>query len=280
MCIESEIVHRVFIVGCPRSGTTLVQGMLGMHPSVQTFPETHFFDYAFPGNFLKRRLTWPALNVRRVMQQFMLEIGRPDLAREAKISPLARDYGAKFVELLDRIALEAGKRIWVEKTPKHLYFIDAITEQVLKCKFLHIVRPGVDVVTSLYEITNRDPKTWTKGRRLGFKGFTIDECIALWNRGIEITWKHHKQPSHHVVRYESLVADPEPELKGICEFLAIDFSATMLRPEEMFAKIVGTEEPWKANNSQPIHRPESKFQQIFSEETQRYILENLVEIPF
>ena len=38
-----KIKDRIFIVGCPRSGTTLLQSLLAAHPQIHSFPETHFF---------------------------------------------------------------------------------------------------------------------------------------------------------------------------------------------------------------------------------------------
>ena len=38
-----KVKERVFIVGVPRSGTTLIQSLLASHPQIETFPESHFF---------------------------------------------------------------------------------------------------------------------------------------------------------------------------------------------------------------------------------------------
>ena len=50
---------RVFIVGCPRSGTTLLQAMLASHETVYSFPETHFFK-KYPGEVLAISTFWSA----------------------------------------------------------------------------------------------------------------------------------------------------------------------------------------------------------------------------
>ena len=39
------ILSRIFLVGCPRSGTTLTQSLLAAHPMVASFPESHFFSH-------------------------------------------------------------------------------------------------------------------------------------------------------------------------------------------------------------------------------------------
>ena len=37
--------QRIFLVGCPRSGTTLLQSLLAAHPDITSFPESHFFRH-------------------------------------------------------------------------------------------------------------------------------------------------------------------------------------------------------------------------------------------
>lgn len=280
MCISEEVEGRVFIVGCPRSGTTLVQGMIGAHPKVLTFPETHFFSMAFPSNRLKRLITWPALNVQGILAEFLKEIDRLDLLEDAKVSAFTDDYVKPFVNILDRLTLEAKRVIWAEKTPKHLHFIDEISQRVPRSKFIHVIRDGVDVVASLYKITNEKPRQWTKGRRPGFRGFTVAECIRRWNHDVSISARYRHSEHHLLMRYETLVEDPEPIMREVSEFLAINFVPQMLSPEKVFDQIVGSDEAWKGNNARPIHRPTSKFEQIFTPQIQRQIREELDVIDF
>ena len=43
---KPEITKRIFLIGCPRSGTTIAQVMLAGHPEILSFPETQFFKWA------------------------------------------------------------------------------------------------------------------------------------------------------------------------------------------------------------------------------------------
>ena len=58
----------------------------------ESHPETHFFSMAYPKTQLKRWVTWPALNVRGVLERFLQEIERPDLLSEIKIGLFDRNY--------------------------------------------------------------------------------------------------------------------------------------------------------------------------------------------
>src|SRR5262245_28494326 len=122
----SMIAARVFVVGCPRSGTTLLQGMLASHPSIQSFPETHYFAKAYPRNALQRFLTVPTWSVRGYLPELLMELGREDLLPLAQLSPWDTAFQRPFLRILDAITLEAGRSLWVEKTPRHLHCIPQI----------------------------------------------------------------------------------------------------------------------------------------------------------
>ena len=57
---EDGIEQRIFVVGAPRSGTTLVQGLLAAHSSLTSFTESHFFSRHFK---LVPPLTTPVLTL-------------------------------------------------------------------------------------------------------------------------------------------------------------------------------------------------------------------------
>ena len=274
------IEQRIFIVGAPRSGTTLLQGMLAAHPRIESFPETHFFSMAYPRNRLKRLLTWPALNVQGVLERFLREIGRPDLIPEVKIGLFDRHYERSFIRVLDRLTLEAGKDIWVEKTPRHLHFIPEIQKRVPGAKFIHIVRDGKDVVASLYEVTHKKPMEWAKGRVQGFQGFTVEECVRRWNQDVLITSQYVMKPEHHIVRYEELVESPESSLMKICQFLHLNYVPQMVYSKQTYEQIVTPDESWKENVARAPQKMPGKFTRVFDERQQKYILDSLITVDF
>jgi hypothetical protein len=249
----SQAPTRVFVVGCPRSGTTLLQTMLGSHPSVHSLPETHFFAHAFPRNRLLRLLTLPAWNVRRRLPELLAELGRTDLLPLARGSLFDRAFAAPFVRILDTIAFDAGHSVWVEKTPLHLHYIAEITKHVPGAKFVHVLRDGLDVVASLYSATNSHPEQWARfARRRRFRGYTLDQCIDRWNHDIALTLRYGVQPNHHVVRYERLVVDPAATLAATCAFLDIRYDPRMHEGETTYTRVVRADEIWKQRNAHPL----------------------------
>ena len=152
--------RRFFLVGCPRSGTTLLQSMLATHSQIASFPESHLLlvsSRTRRGRWLRKAGIVPP-DMRHRLQQFLQEVGHPELMprRIYRLQP----FITTFVGILDRLASFQGKTGWLEKTPGHLYYIDDFARACPDARFIHLVRNGADVVASLYEVTQHYPEVW------------------------------------------------------------------------------------------------------------------------
>ncbi|MGK7877104.1 MAG: sulfotransferase [Xenococcaceae cyanobacterium] len=261
----------VFLVGCPRSGTTLLQSLLTAHPKIASFPESKFFQYLVPEYEPRRRsLGVASRRLRPMLEQFFEEIGYPEMKQHLPNMPqFLGQYTRKFIKILDRIAQKQGKSIWVEKTPEHLEYIEYIEKFVPEALIIHIIRNGSDVVASLYEMGQKYSSTWDV--------LEIDSCIDKWIKFIEISRSYLHKPHHTMVRYEQLVEDPQPVLMKVCEFIGVEFNESMLQDYRVVAKqLIRDREKWKALVSEPIQNNNSyKFYKLFDEAQQQYILERL-----
>ncbi len=270
MPIDSNIT-RVFVVGCPRSGTTLLQSLLATHPEIVSFPESHFFN-RLRGDGLSARLRDPARRqVRGHLDDYFRQMGHDDLAERARRFKLTeRGYIEAFAGCLDEIAREEHASMWLEKTPSHLVRIPLIERHVQSPRFIHIVRRGADVVASLYKVTQDYPDAWGGAR-------TIDTCIDRWIADVRRTESHLDKPHHTLVQYERLLEEPERELHRLCEFLGVEFRESMLIDyRDTSRQVVAKGEDWKHRNSGPLRKPTSKkFETVFDGAERRYILERL-----
>jgi hypothetical protein len=276
--MKNDSLKRIFIVGSPRSGTTLLQGMLASHPQINSFPESHFFKYL---NFNQRRwkLTLGALGVAPLNAKYQFKKFLHQISQEKMqnfLSPYAifsRQYARAFVKVLDTLTEQQSKEIWVEKTPGHLYCIDCIRENVIGAKFIHILRNGIDVVASQYEVTHKHPEIWG-GKR------DIDECIQRWTKDVEISKTHFNQSDTIILTYEELLKYPKPVLKKVCSFINIDFDESMMyKHTKAFQSIVLSNEAWKSNNKEKILSSNSKkFYEVFDKSQQEYILEKIRDV--
>ena len=270
------IRERLFLVGCPRSGTTLLQSLLAAHSQVASFPESHFLAVNGKSQwaYFCMLLGLVSSEMTTRVDEFLLEIERPDMkSRLPKSAFLLRPYTAAFVNILDQLALHQGNIHWLEKTPGHLHYIKQLERYVKGAKFIHILRNGADVVASMYEYTNKDPQAW------GGK-YSIDQCIERWNGDIQRSQKHVGKKNHAFVRYEELVTQPEAILSQLCDFIGLPFEATMLTEYRTTADhLILPHETWKNPVKQSIRSTNgTKFKRVFNHAQQDYIWKHLKPI--
>lgn len=192
----------IFIVGAPRSGTTLMRSMIDAHPDIfcpawETGLFVHF-DEMLNGDLLK------------VMRA------------EGPHFPLSRaeliDWVRRSAEdMMGLFAAKAGKPRWAEKTPAHVYSMRLIAEAFPDCQFIHMIRNGYEVVRSLQNMPwaprqiHWSTSRWTSSIAAG------RECGADLGSGRYVE-----------VRYEDLTKRAEPSLRKVCEFLDEPFAEQML----------------------------------------------------
>ena len=228
----------VFIVGCPRSGTTLFRRMVDAHPEVAVIPEVGWLARRYEdrvGLTPEGRLTPGFVDKLPEKGGFgrytPLPISREELARFARREP-APTY-AEFVSLLfDRYGAERGKPLVGNKTVDHALNVGTLHEVFPAAKFVHLILDGRDVAASAV--------AWRRSKRLAEEFSTWDEdpitTAALW-------WEWHVRRAreagrtldedlYHEVFYEALVTDPAGESERLCGFLGIPYSDAMVRFHE------------------------------------------------
>ncbi|GAB6137370.1 sulfotransferase family protein [Halanaerobaculum tunisiense] len=271
--MQEKIKQRLFIVGCPRSGTTLLQSILASHSQITSFPESHFFSKCIGGKLRgKLGLGWP--KSKEKLYDFLEEINY----EKGKIlipesSFFIGEYVEAFIDILDKVTLDSDKRIWVEKTPGHLHYIDVISKYLSEAKFIHIIRNGEDVVASMYDVTHKYPEKWDGER-------SINQCIKRWNKDIGISKKYFSNQNHYVLKFEKLLEDPKETTKNLCNFIEIDFEKSMLQKQKSVAKnLISKNEEWKEGVKEGIRdKPKNKFELIFSNKEQNHIKNQLLDI--
>lgn len=284
-------------MGCPRSGTTLLQALLAGHPDIYSLPETHFFECVRPMRWWGWAARWLGAASRRGRARLagqLRELGRADLQtllpQSGWLSRLSdrlapgdpalpaclcgcRSLVRAFVAALDRIALDAQATVWIEKTPAHVFYIRDIARYVPEARFVHLVRRGEDVVASLYDLAMRYPdERWTQPFR------HIEACIAEWNRSVTATKRWLGQPGHMVVRYEQLIEQPDQTVAGITDLLGLRRMDEVDISAEKAEALIRPDEPWKAAVTSGVRKPEDKFARLFDEPQQQFIHERLVDV--
>lgn len=241
-------MQRVFVVGCPRSGTTLVQALIARHPDVFSLHETHFFEAVLGDVGLRwgdlgagsaRHWYHRAGMARSAGRRRLREIERTYLPSR-RYQPIPRRWTAcarRYVAVLDAAARLRGRTCWIEKTPNHLLFVDEITRCAPGARFVHVLRNGLDVVASAVDAD----------LRLDLGGFRggVAHWTRRWNRAMGVHQAHAGAPRHYLVCLEDLIADEAGEWERLGAFLGLDSGKPLMqRPAFELANV--RDEPWKA----------------------------------
>lgn len=275
LCFWRQRMRRTFVVGCPRSGTTIVQALLARHPAIYTFPETAFFEQLH-GNLERRwgdarakaRTRWRqrlGLARRRTRETFATLhrqlVGRPPLPW----APIcANALSKRFLALLDRSAAAAGHSMWLEKTPNHLLYIPEIEALAPDALFVHVVRRGVDVLASLADVYLRFENDAV------FGGGTV-HWARRWNRAVQIHHQHVGRSNHYFVFLEDLVRQPETEWMRLCDFLGLAADTPLDSAcQQSIANL--DYEPWKLSAIHgQLRKTDPKVDSLFGPKMQRWL---------
>lgn len=270
-------MQRIFMVGCPRSGTTIAQAMLARHPDVFSLHETYFFEtllgdmeYRWHDRGARPHQRWyhraglaHASGRRRLRE---LERAYP----AARRGPVPRRWDAcvrRFARMLDGAAAARDRTHWVEKSPGHLLFIDEILACIPDARFVHVLRNGLDVVAS---VIDADLRLETGGFHGG-----VAQWARRWNHALAVHRRYLGDPRHHFLCLEDLTGDTAAEWKRLQAFLGLDPERPMLaRPGSEVASLA--DEPWKADAvGGVVRRVRGKSQALFGPQTLAWLRDHL-----
>jgi hypothetical protein len=230
----------IFVVGCPRSGTTLLSLMIHAHPRIAMPPESRFLIKTW-----RKRAQFGDLSTRRERRRLARACVRPgsrirDLGLDPKetkrkILTAPPTIGSAFGTVFAEFARQHGKERWGDKRPAYHQEVDVLLRLFPDAQIVHLLRDGRANVASLKKMP------WWPYDSVG--------SMAAWSQAEFCARRDQRRLSSdtfHVVRYESLVAEPEKALRGLCDFLDEEFSDAMLEPSEV-AHLVPEHKSWHVN---------------------------------
>jgi Sulfotransferase family len=203
-----------FVVGVGRSGTTLLRMMLDAHPQLAVPPETQFLPELLDAADRGARgaeLT-EAITSARNWDDFRLDRERlaERIGEEADAAEALRSFYGLYAE-------RRGKPRWGDKTPKHVTRMPRIAATLEEARFVHLIRDGRDVALS-------------RRRRGMGAAKPMAETAELWRRRIARarTQARRLRGRYLELRFEDLVADPEPALRSACDLIELEYDPAML----------------------------------------------------
>lgn len=229
----------IFIIGCPRSGTTLLQQMLHSHPRIAFPSETRFVHTSY--------------EVRQTFGDLELEENRRRLAewivkgKDTKFHVLKLDAGETIEEIVQApptlgsalatvfraYARKHGKPRWGDKRPSYFRRVPMLQRMFPDAQFIHLVRDGRDAVSSL----KRMP--W-------YHGDTFSAALT-WREAVDTGKQLARRlgpETFYEFRYEDLVAEPESSLRGLCAFLGEEYHPAMTKAYEHARETVPSARKW------------------------------------
>lgn len=195
----------IFIVGFPRSGTTLLEQALDAHPSLQSMDEQPF--------------------VQMVIDSWQVQgIGYPHALRHLSQAQL-RDARDRYWTLVrSRISLVRGERL-IDKNPLNLLRLPAIRRLFPHARIVLAIRHPLDVILSCFAqpfashefaLLCKDPLTLARGYRLAFDAFYREAALL--------------RPNVYELSYERLAASFEPQMRELCARVQVEWHPNVLDP--------------------------------------------------
>jgi hypothetical protein len=223
----------IIILGCPRSGTTLLTTMLHAHPRIAIPPETRFLlgmyqhraRYGDLSAEQNRRKLATAITGRRATHFRDLHVDADKVVERIVEGPPT--LGSAFAAVWEEFAAARDKPRWGEKRPAYCLWTGALQRLFPDAQFVGIVRDPRSCVASLLKTT------WWKG------GF--ERALTAWVRA---DWYMRRfartaaADTYFQLQYEELVVDQQVHLERLCTFLGEEFDESMLDHTEAAADIV------------------------------------------
>ena len=219
----------VFVLGSPRSGTTLLYHMLLSAGDFAVYrAETHVFDLLGPRFGDLRRLKARAELIDDwLTTEYFQRTGLDAAKLRQRVLTECRNAGDFLRIVMESIATHQAVSRWAECTPEHLLYIDTIKRTIPDAKIIHIIRDGRDVALSL------EKQGW-------IRPLPIDRDRGLLIAGVYWEWQVNKgraagrrfAPDYLEIKFEDLVSRPQEALDVVGTFIGqpLDYAQILSNP--------------------------------------------------
>lgn len=216
----------VFVLGCVRSGTTLLYHMLlsagnfavyRVESNAINLLEPAFGDLSIARN--KRRLL-QAWYQSRLYTRSGLEKGSID----EKIMSECRNGGDFLRIVMSEIAARQGVQRWADTTPEHLLYLNRIKETIPDALIIHVIRDGRDVALST------DKQGYVK--RLPWDRKPSKMAAGLYWKWMVNKGRHDGRSfagDYIEVHFEDLIREPQETLARLGEFIGQELNYDLIR---------------------------------------------------
>ena len=261
----SQSTAPIFVGGCGRSGTTLIRVILDSHPHIACGPELR-------AGFAALRL-WEEYNTTYTgaLSEHLLTPG---------------DINAMFARLItslmDNYRKAQDKLRSAEKSPNNVFFFQHLHAIFPESPLIHVIRDGRDVVCSLLSMD------WVDGRGQPIE-YTRDagKAAEFWVSAIRAGRLALSHPTmknrYREVRYEDIINDPEPTLKGLFEFIGEPWDPAVLefhRKDRYLGRHSSTDQVSKPIYKSAMARWQKDLSKADKDKVKQVAGETLIELGY
>jgi LPS sulfotransferase NodH len=256
----------VFVIGSPRSGTTMLAVALSKHPAFWASDETFFLYYLFGGERVEHEITrWASSGQKGSW------LRRENVSRDEFLGYLGTGLNALFTN-------RSGGRRWIDHTPRYTLMADTLASMFPGAFFLHILRDGRHVVHSMLHycesLTEQEQTTMERAGFLADWATNFRKACVTWAKWTATALDFcDRYPDRALtVRLEKLERDPVRGFRHILKFLeatASDAPARYFssnRINSSFSTIDQTGDAVTEKRPDPWGTWTAEQQQIFKEE--------------
>ena len=255
MHISNSFDRPIFIIGSPRSGTTLLRLMLTAHPDICIPPESMFFVR------LEKKYG-NGLNSQKKVEDFLNDIYQEQKFQEWNLDrgelreKLPTKESLKYAEAVAMIYEQYRQKnnykacIWGDKNPNYYLHTDTIIKYFPKAKIIHIVRDIRAVYNSLLRVRESHQLWQEKNAK-----FSVLTMTKIWSKIVKLIEKSQNNERFYLIYYEKLISDPRGQIKTLCSWLGLDFSESMLEFYETNARknlVPSHRLAWHQNTLKPV----------------------------
>lgn len=225
ICSVSYKPH-IFVLGAPRSGTTLMFTILASHPNISSIDcETFFFVPRDIFNLSSyKRLT---------------DSGDIDINKIKSYLNSSKDIVAIYDSIAEDIMRREECSRFLEKTPFHILYIDFLLKHFPNAKFVNMIRDGRDCYRSNKRLADYYHKP-------------LEKFSMIWRDSIRARESVGDHPQIIDIRYEDLTSSPEKVVKDLMTFVGEDFFPYQIDPTHYSQSQIFKHDRGHERLSQPI----------------------------
>ncbi|MBL3563681.1 sulfotransferase [Rhodovulum sulfidophilum] len=259
--LQRGIGSPVFVVGNPRSGTTLFRLILTAHSKVGIAPETAFIIRLYPRYGHVKRFD------ERTLDRFEADLNRTSIDLESHWKTTIRDLFARKEDFVGRSYPEVCAQlyrnfhkvrglgpveIWGDKNNAYGNYLDVLNHLFPTARFIHVVRDGRAVFNSYKKLPKNEAHKYAPALPRDARAVSLRwvDMVSRIDRQLA-----RKAPGRHLaVRYEDVLQNFQPTMDKVCAFMGLEYQEAMRGFDQLNRKfeLEPHEYGWKENTFKPL----------------------------